>query len=147
LPKFITRGKVLNYLKQIEEADEFLIDSKTALDTIPMDLLQSTCQKRLMGGPDRSEEELRQALSTWLDCTVVLPRKRLKKASLAAAAAATTTTIHESHNNSAETNKGRGLYYFNGNLARVALLCYNALQGAKDSRNASYLPRLLFQSQ
>jgi len=143
LPKFILRGKVLNYLKQIEEADEFLIDSKTNLNTLSKDILQSTCQKRLMGGPERTEQELRESLSTWLDCTVVLPRKRCsvyakKSVSSSALVASTTATLPPT------TTTKRATLYFNGNLARAALLCYNALEGARDSRNASYLPRLLF---
>ena len=37
--------------------------------------------------------------------------------------------------------------YCNANLLRTALLSYNTLDGARDSRAASYLPRLLFQGQ
>mmetsp|Transcript_26436 Transcript_26436/g.40949 ORF Transcript_26436/g.40949 Transcript_26436/m.40949 type:complete len:440 (-) Transcript_26436:216-1535(-) len=35
---------------------------------------------------------------------------------------------------------------YNENLGRVALLCYNAIQGARDGRSESQLPRLMFQA-
>lgn len=35
---------------------------------------------------------------------------------------------------------------YNENLGRVALLCYNAIQGSRDERSESRLPRLMFQA-
>jgi hypothetical protein len=120
LPGFLLKGKVLTSLRQMEDADDFLVDQKIDLETLSQELLQEACSDRLMGGPGRSVEENRESLASWLDQTVVQPSKVV-----------------------AETP---GVTY-NGNLARVALMCYHAVDGARDARAASFLPRLLFQGQ
>jgi hypothetical protein len=116
VPVFITRGKLLNHLKKITESDEFLIAESVDLGTLGTQRLAEACKDRLISGLGKSNDEMREILSQWLDQTVQQPAKR----------------VQESGN------------YYNGNLARAALMGYHALQGAKDSHSASYLPRSLF---
>lgn len=119
IPTFIVRGKVLNSLTAIESADQFLVAQNVDLKSLSAELLQEACSDRLIGGLGRSGDEMVERLEAWLDNTVRQPAKIVK------------TT---------------GLYY-NGNLARAAMLCYNAMDGGRDGRSASYLPRLLYQGQ
>jgi hypothetical protein len=119
IPTFIVRGKILNTLKQIENADRFLVEQNIDLKSLNTELLQEACSARLIGVLGRSNEEMVQGLTSWLETTVKHPEKIVKET---------------------------GVYY-NGNLARASLLCYNLLDGARDGRSASYLPRLLYQGQ
>jgi hypothetical protein len=119
IPTFIVRGKVLNNLKAIENADQFLVAQNIDLKSLSAELLQEACSDRLIGGLGRTGDEMVQRLESWLDNTVRQPGILVEKT---------------------------GVYY-NGNLARAALLCYNALDGGRDGRSASYLPRLLYQGQ
>lgn len=119
IPTFIVRGKILNTLKQIENADRFLVEQNINLNTLNTELLQEACSARLIGVLGRTNEEMVEGLTSWLETTVKYPEKIVKDT---------------------------GVYY-NGNLARASLLCYNLLDGARDGRSASYLPRLLYQGQ
>jgi hypothetical protein len=119
IPTFIVRGKVLNALKKIESADQFLVAQNIDLNSLSPDLLHEACSDRLIGGLGPSEDELVERLGSWLDSTVRQPEKIVKE-----------TGAH-----------------YNGNFARAALLCYNLLDGTRDGRSVSYLPRLLFQGQ
>jgi hypothetical protein len=119
IPTFIVRGKILNNLKQIENADRFLVEQNIDLNTLNTALLQEACSTRLMGVLGRSNEEMVEGLTSWLESTVKYPERLVKD-----------TGVH-----------------YNGNLARACLLCYNLLEGARDDRSASYLPRLLYQGQ
>ena len=118
LPAFILRGKVLNCLTQITASDEFLVDQNVDLGSLSSELLEEACSKRLIGGPGRSHKEMIDGLSSWLDMSVRQPEEKVKT----------------------------GLHY-NGNLARAALLSYNAVDAARDPRTSSFLPRLVFQGQ
>lgn len=119
LPNFMTRGKVVGHLKKVTDADEFLVNEAVDLSTIESSHLVEACSERLIGGLGRSDEELRETLREWLDLAVVQPTARVQQTG----------------------------QYYNANLARCALLCYHALDGTRDPRSASYLPRLLFQGQ
>lgn len=119
IPNFIIRGKVLNNLKQIEESDEFLVEQNVDLSSLSTTVLQEACNSRLIGGIGRSDEEMILHLSKWLELAVKQPDRITKQGNL----------------------------YYNANLARVALLAYNAIDAARDERSTSYLPRLLFQGQ
>jgi len=119
LPGFFVRGKIVNNLKQIEMADEFLVKENVDLNSLSSVLLEETCSARLIGGPGRSNNEMVEGLEAWLDLSVRQPKEIVK-----------------------ESGK-----HCNANLLRTALLSYNALDGARDGRAASYLPRLLFQGQ
>lgn len=119
LPTFFVRGKLLNSLKQIEVSDQFFVDQNVDLTSLSSELLQEACSTRLIGGPGRTDEEMIEGLSSWLDLSVRRPEQIV-----------------------GETGK-----HYNGNLARAALLCFNVLEGARDGRSASYLPRLMYQGQ
>jgi len=93
------------------------------LRTLTPELLQEACSRRLIGGPGRSVEEMVDGLSVWLDLAVKRPLDVVK---------------------SSNSLNGGELYY-NGNLARMALLSYNAIGGARDARSSSFLPRLMYQ--
>jgi hypothetical protein len=119
VPTFFVRGKVLNNLRVLENADKFLVEHDIDLGSLSPELLQEACSDRLIGGPGRSNDEMVEGLSTWLDLTVKQPEVAVQET---------------------------GMHY-NGNLARAILLCYNVVDGARDGRSSSYLPRLLYQGQ
>ena len=118
LPNFMLRGQVINHIQKVAMADEFLVKQNIDLTTIGGDLLLDTCNLRLIGGPGRSDDELREGLKQWLNNVVVEPEAKTK-----------------------------ANMQYNSNLARAALMGYNAIDGARDGRSSSYLPRLLFQGQ
>lgn len=119
LPNFMNRGKVISHIRRITESDEFLVNEKVDLNSLDSAHLVEACRERLIGGPGRDDDELRTYLSEWLNAAVVQPSARLQQS-------------------------GQQLHY-NSNLARLSLLCYFALDGTRDQRSSSYLPRLLFQ--
>lgn len=118
-PMFVTRGKVMTRIQKIAESDEFLIKEGVDIHQLGKQQLLDACKDRLIGEIGRSEDEMRESLSDWLDHLVVKPMDRVKQSG----------------------------EYYNGNLARAAMMCYSAAQAAKDERSSSYLPRLLFQGQ
>jgi hypothetical protein len=118
-PTFMTRGKICAQLKKIADADEFLVKQKVDLDSLSTASLLEACSDRMIGGPGRSDEELRQGLTDWLNLAVLQPNNRVE-----------------------QTGE-----FYNENMARTALLSYYAMDGARDARSTSYLPRLLFQGQ
>ena len=101
------------------ESDEFLVNEAVDLEELGKSRLVEACTDRLIGSIGRSEEEMRENLSDWLDQVALKPADRVR-----------------------ETGE-----FFNGSLARAAMMCYSATQAAKDERATSYLPRLLFQGQ
>lgn len=119
MPNFMRRGTVVAHVQKIAETDNFLVNEKVSLEGLSTSRLLEACNDRMIGGTGRSDEELRQDLSNWLDLAVVKPNQRIE------------TTGEE----------------FNENLARTALMGYYSLEAARDPRNASYLPRILFQGQ
>ena len=119
LPTFFIRGRILNNLKKIENADQFLVNQNIDLNSIRSDLLVEACNARLIGGPERSDEEMRTGLEQWLNMAVKEPATHVKETGLS----------------------------YNGNFARTVLLSFNAIDAVRDNRAASYLPRLMFQGQ
>jgi hypothetical protein len=119
MPNFMRRGTVFGQLQKILEADNFLVEEKVDLDTLSTARLLEACNDRMIGGPGRTDEELRQGLAAWLELAVVHPNHR---------------------------TQGTG-ENFNENLARTVLMTYNAVEGTRDSRSSSYLPRLMFKGQ
>jgi len=113
LPNFMVRGQVVNHIQKVAEADEFLVTNNIDLRSIAGDPLMQACDIRLIGGPGRSDDELREGLKHWLE----------------------------------DVTPAEGGKQYNSNLARAALLGYNAVDGARDARSMSYLPRLMFQGQ
>jgi hypothetical protein len=117
LPNFMSRGKLVERITKITEADNFLVDEKVDLGSLSTARLLEACNDRLMGGPGRTDEELRSYLSGWLNLAVRQPNERV-----------------------AETGKE-----YNGAVARAAMMSFYAAEGARDSRSASYLPKALLQ--
>ena len=113
----MNRGKLVSHLNKIAECDDFLVDQGIDLGSLDTAHLVEACSERLIGGLGRSDEELRECLSEWLNLSVIQP-----------------------------SEKAAGKYY-NANLAKFSLLCYNALDATRDERSASYLPRMLYQGQ
>lgn len=118
-PNFMRRGTILAHIQKIGEGDNFLVGENIDLGTLSTARLLEACSDRMIGGPRRSDEELRQGLSDWLDLAVIQPNNR-------------TTVSGES---------------FNDNLARTALLSYYSVDAARDERSSSFLPRLMFQGE
>lgn len=110
----------VKHIESVTLADEFLVDQTVALDSINSPLLAEACSARLIGGPGWSDDERREALASWLQETEISPR--------------------------AMTKEDESLH-FNGNLARAALMCYNAVDGTRDSRADSSLLRAMYQGQ
>ena len=116
MPHFLKRGQVLNHLQKLAEIDNFLVDENIDLAELSTARLLEACNDRMIGGPGRSDEELRKQLAEWLDLSVNEPAKRIE-----------------------DTKE-----YFNENLARTALMSFYCIEGASDERSASCLPRLMY---
>ncbi|KAG7364421.1 LETM1-like protein [Nitzschia inconspicua] len=117
MPHFLRRGQVLNHLQKLAEIDNFLVNENIDLNGLSTARLLEACSDRMIGGPGRTDEELRQDLNVWLELAVNQPTQRI----------------------------GQSGEYFNENLARTALLSFYLVCGAGDSRSTSYLPRLMYQ--
>lgn len=117
-PGFMQRGRLVGHLRKVEEADQFLVDANVNLATIPPTLLRQTCSERLIGSPGMSLTDLQASLGDWLTLVQREPAERQATSSV----------------------------YYNGNLARTALLGYYAMQGTQDKGGACHLPRALYQA-
>lgn len=107
------------HVETVALADEFLVDQNVDIASINSALIAEACSARLIGGPRWSEAERQKGLAAWLEDTVIAPREATKD----------------------------GTLHYNGNLARAALMCYNAVDGARDARADSKLLRVLYQGQ
>jgi hypothetical protein len=119
MPNFMRRGMVFSHAMKLMETDNFLVTEKVDLDSLSTAMLLEACNERMIGGPGRADDELRKGLTDWLDLAVVQPNNR-------------TESTGEN---------------FNENLARSALMSYYSVEGTRDSRSTSYLPRLMFHGQ
>lgn len=117
LPNFIRRGRLLGHLRKVTDADDFLVQAEIDLTSINKRLLIQACADRLLSGPGRTEDDLRQSLQDWLTCAVHEPAARLRK----------DPTLH-----------------YNGNMCRLALMAYYSCLSVRDPRSECELPRLLF---
>lgn len=147
-PHFMTRGRLIRHLKSVEDADDFLVQSETDLTTLSKRLLLEACSARLCMGPNASKEELRQNLEDWLALTVRQPAERLLQGQMQPqyALRESSSTIDGEGRESdtvQDPTESTDLYY-NGNLARMALMGYYSCLYTRDARSASCLPRLLF---
>lgn len=119
LPHFMKRGQVLNHIQKVTDGDKFLVDEKVDINELSKTRLKEACIDRMIDVPGRSDEELRQHLSEWLDLAVVQPADRIEKTG----------------------------EFYNDNLGRMALMSHYSIIGARDERSASYLPRFMLQGQ
>jgi hypothetical protein len=123
----------LKHIQSVTLADEFLISQSIDIHEINSQLLGEACSSRLIGGPGWSDEELRRGLSVWLEEVMVRPKLVLSRGE-----------SNEDNNNINDGEEGRGLVYFNGDLARAVLMCYNAVDAARDFRSDSRLARVMY---
>lgn len=110
----------VKHIESVTMADEFLVNQSVDVSSIDSTLLAEACSARLIGGPGWTDEERKEGLTSWLQEMEITPRE--------------------------ETAKEEDLY-FNGNLARAALMCYNSVDATRDSRADSGLLRVMYQGQ
>jgi len=164
MPNFLTRNKVISHLKTINDADTFLVNEDVNVESLSGETLLDACHARMIGTPKSTEWELRKGLSKWLDLTVKRPDALISPILSPSIAmddspsddvsnVSSNALVNEFPTKSSsllvsETNLNQSdisnPQYYNANLAKFALLCYNAVEGARDSRSASALPRFLF---
>lgn len=109
----------LKHIESVTLADEFIVDQNIDIDSINSSLLSEACSARLIGGPEWTDVERKEALLRWLKEAEIKPR--------------------------AVAKAGEG--HYNGNFARAVLMCYNVLDATRDSRSDSRLLRSLYQGQ
>jgi len=137
-PTFLVRGQVLNQIKRVADADEFLVNQNVDLRELRGDLLERACSSRLIGGPGRDEDELRDGLRDWLRAVETDPRERISRSAAGG-------TGEDPSSSSDVSAKSEPKLHYNANLARAAIMCRNAVDSARDDRSASFLPRMMFQ--
>ncbi|KAL3798968.1 hypothetical protein HJC23_005107 [Cyclotella cryptica] len=111
----------LKHIESVSLADEFLVRENIDVDSIESHLLEEACSARLIGGPGWTDAERKEGLVTWLQEVEVRPKEVM-------------------------IQKEEGCF-FNGNLARAILMCYNAVDAVRDGRSDSRLARMMFQGQ
>lgn len=116
-PNFMRRGTVTAHVQKITEADNFLVNESVELGSLSTIRLLEACNDRMIGVSGRTDEEMRNNLSAWLDLAVVKPKAR-----------------------TSATNE-----FYNENLGRAALLGFFSVDAARDERCTSYLVRSMFQ--
>jgi len=163
-PNFIKRNKVITHIKVIKDADSFLLNEGIDLNSLSGDLLLDTCHARMIGNPKSSERDLRKALFKWLNVLSASAKKN-ENASLPVMnvnysendkVVSTKAMESVSHNIDEAKNQQTGVSTsalqnissntekcYNANLATFALMCYNAVDGARNDGSASTLPRFL----
>eukprot|EP00534_Pseudo-nitzschia_fraudulenta_P011177 CAMPEP_0201210904 /NCGR_PEP_ID=MMETSP0851-20130426/181237_1 /ASSEMBLY_ACC=CAM_ASM_000631 /TAXON_ID=183588 /ORGANISM="Pseudo-nitzschia fraudulenta, Strain WWA7" /LENGTH=417 /DNA_ID=CAMNT_0047499765 /DNA_START=39 /DNA_END=1292 /DNA_ORIENTATION=+ len=119
MPHFMKRGQLLTHVQKVNEIDNFLVDERVNLDDLSTARLLEACSDRMIGGPGQSDDEMRNHLNNWLDLGVDQPAKRCE-----------------------ETGE-----HFNSNLAKMTLMGFYCISGARDDRSASYLSRYMYSSQ
>ena len=110
---------LVKHAENIALVDEFLVNEDIDLKSIPSELLAEACSARLIGGQEWTDAERVEALSSWLQEMEIQPREAMKG----------------------------GKIHFNGNLARVVLMCYNVVDSTRDARSDSALVRSMYQGQ
>lgn len=115
----------VKHIESVTLADEFLVNQGVDIDTINDQLLAEACSARLIGNPGWSTEERRDALTSWLQETEIKPKERVTR----------------------YKNSGDIHVHYNANLARAALMCYNAVDGTRDVRSDARLTRAMYQGQ
>merc|ERR1711935_991671 len=113
MPNFMKRGQILSHVEKLNDIDNFLVDEKIDLNDLSTARLLEACSARMIGGPGWTDKEMREHLNHWLELGVHQPTKRVE-----------------------ETGE-----FFNSNLAKMGLMGYYCISGARDGRSASYLSR------
>jgi hypothetical protein len=139
----------VRHIESVALADEFLVDNgidvTDANDVCPR-LVEEACSARLIGNPGWTDGERRGALASWLREVEIAPRGVISAAAAAAAAGG-----DGGDGDGGEGDAGRRperrqqRLYYNGNMARAVLMCYNAVDGTRDERSDSRLLRVMYQ--
>jgi hypothetical protein len=118
MPHFMKRGQILNHVQKLNNIDNFLVEENINLNDLSTARLLEACNDRMIGGPGQTDEEMRKHLRNWLELGVNQPAKRIKESG----------------------------EYFNCNLAKMALMSFYCISGARDDRSTSYLSRSMYSS-
>lgn len=149
-PAFMQRSKLVGHIQKVAASDNFLVQSGIDLDTIPKRLLQEACQDRLIAvGSHRSIQDMRSSLADWLDSvTSVPPLFKISPPPLASGLAAAGKGNNDALDSadSSHTAPSSPAMYYNDNLARMALMGYNACDSVRGSQCKNRLFFLLVNS-
>jgi hypothetical protein len=140
----------IQHIDSVTLADEFIVNQGISIDDINSKLLEEACSARLIGGPQWTDDERRVALSSWLQEVEIKPRSKLMMMSTMKDDDQEEGDDDDNSNNSVAAPKEQQQQqpqqlYYNGNLARAVLMCYNAVEGTRDTRSDSKLLRFMYQ--
>ncbi|KAL3805225.1 hypothetical protein ACHAW5_010038 [Stephanodiscus triporus] len=127
----------VQHIESVALADKFLVDQGIDVYEIDSRLIEEACSARLIGGPKWTDEERKEALVSWLREVEIAPRGE-----------ASTTKVEEEDGNNVvvqQQEQQQQRCYYNGNMARAVLMCYNAVDGTRDARSDSRLVRVMYQ--
>ena len=141
---------IIQHIDSVTLADEFIVNQGISIDDINSKLLEEACSARLIGGPQWTDDERKVALSTWLQDVEIKPRSKLMMMSTMKDVDQEEGDDDDNSNNSVAAPKDQQQQqpqqlYYNGNLARAVLMCYNAVEGTRDTRSDSKLLRFMYQ--
>ena len=142
----------IKHIESVTLADEFIVDHDIDLQSINSILLEEACSARLIGGPGWTDDERRMALKDWLQMTEITPREMVKQLKKNGDGGAGVVVVVEGGggedgggDNNNNNNNNSAVLHYNGNLARAALMCYNAVDATRDRRSDSRLVRAMYQ--
>ncbi|KAL3822376.1 hypothetical protein ACHAXA_010854 [Cyclostephanos tholiformis] len=143
----------VQHIESLALVDEFIVNHGIDVmsdNDVNSNLIEEACSARLIGCPNWTDVERRGALASWLREVEIAPREEMASSMM-------TTTDEEGGEGMGEDNdddndnvgqqrqpKRQPLYY-NGNMARAVLMCYNAVDGTRDARSDSRLLRAMYQ--
>lgn len=133
----------IQHIDSVTLADEFIVNQGISVDEINSKLLEEACSARLIGGPRWSDEERKVALSAWLEEVEIKPRRKIMMSTMKDDQEE--GDDDDSNNSVAAPKEQQQQLYYNGNLARAVLMCYNAVDGTRDTRSDSKLLRFMYQ--
>jgi len=166
LPNFLIRNNILKHIQMIAEGDEFLINEDIDFTTIDNDSLKEICMDRCIVVSSSNDNDdttvLHEKLANWLQFTVVQPRLYQYSPPQVVTSDSNNSTkvfptasdfkklkfegisLLKSKTDNNEQSEQPRFEYYNGNVARLILLCNNAISSTIENRRTSILPRLLY---
>jgi len=166
IPNFMIRNNILKHIQKISDSDEFLINEDIDFNTIDNDSLREICMDRCIAVSSNDNDDtsvLHEKLANWLQFTVVQPRLYQYSPQVLNSDSTNSTKVFPTasdlkklkfegvslleskaeNNNNGQVEHERFEYY-NGNLARLMLLCNNAITSTVENHRTSILPRLIY---
>ena len=150
----------------IAEGDEFLINEDIDFTTIDNDSLREICMDRCIVVSSSNDNDdatvSHDKLANWLQFTVVQPRLYQYSPPQVVTSDSNNSTklfptasdfkklkfegisLLKSKTDNNEQSEQPRFEYYNGNVARLMLLCNNAISSTIENRRTSILPRLLY---